>query len=291
VVDVSRIRNILSRIRRVRTGDIVMPDDHNLQTDAITELTNVVETLGPSPPLSVVSRRPLYLEAYLANVSSDPENAYTESYTLTGGEYFHPVAKKLIVQNSAAPLNPPRYRFRCRTSPTTGYYIYCSVYGGVLYMRDGTPLPSKFDIFDNSPGVQHTYWAEAHAAATCPPCNPDECTYGCTDYGWESPWFLDSDFIVAAGTSIEGDVAIRDTVPGPCYGIVTDADLRLYEFVIDGEVKEFYAWRDSYGDVVAYLPMGFKLYGGETLEIRVKEGQGGPPGWEYMITQLDYLIT
>jgi len=291
VVDVSRIRNILSRIRRVRTGDIVMPDDHNLQTDAIAELTDVVETLGPPPPLSVVSRKPLYLEAYLANVSSDPANAYTESYTLTGGTYFHPVAKKLIVQNSAGPLNPPRFRFRCWTSPTSWYFVYCPVSGSVLYMRDGTPLPSKFDIFDNSPGVQHTYWAEAHATPNCPPCNPAQCPEGCTNYEWETTWRLDSYFIVAAGTSIEGDVAIRDTVPGPCYGIVTDADLNLYEFVVDGEVREFYAWTDSFGDIVAYLPMGFKLHGGETLEIRVKPGRGGPPSWEYRITRLDYLIT
>jgi hypothetical protein len=47
VVDVSAVRGILSQIRRVVSGDIILPEDHNLQTDAITKLTDVVETIPP----------------------------------------------------------------------------------------------------------------------------------------------------------------------------------------------------------------------------------------------------
>jgi hypothetical protein len=50
VVDVSSARNILSRIRRVVTGDVILPEDHNLQTDALTALTNVVEAIPEPPP-------------------------------------------------------------------------------------------------------------------------------------------------------------------------------------------------------------------------------------------------
>jgi hypothetical protein len=48
VVDVSSVRNILSQIRRVVTGDIILPEDHNLQTNAVTELTNIVEAIQPT---------------------------------------------------------------------------------------------------------------------------------------------------------------------------------------------------------------------------------------------------
>jgi hypothetical protein len=48
VVDVSTVRSILSQIRRVVSGDIIQPEDHNLQTDAITELTDVVEAISPA---------------------------------------------------------------------------------------------------------------------------------------------------------------------------------------------------------------------------------------------------
>jgi hypothetical protein len=47
VVDVSTVRSILAQIRRVVSGDVILPEDHNLQTDAITELTDVVETISP----------------------------------------------------------------------------------------------------------------------------------------------------------------------------------------------------------------------------------------------------
>jgi hypothetical protein len=50
VVDVSSVRNILSRIRRVVTGDVILPEDHNLQTDALTALTDVVEAIPEPPP-------------------------------------------------------------------------------------------------------------------------------------------------------------------------------------------------------------------------------------------------
>jgi len=41
--DVRAVRSVLSRIRRVRFGDPVMPEDHNDQTEAIAKLTDVVE--------------------------------------------------------------------------------------------------------------------------------------------------------------------------------------------------------------------------------------------------------
>jgi hypothetical protein len=47
MVDVSSVRNILSRIRKVVTGDIILPEDHNLQTDAIAKLADIVETISP----------------------------------------------------------------------------------------------------------------------------------------------------------------------------------------------------------------------------------------------------
>jgi hypothetical protein len=50
VVDVSSVRSILSRIRRVVTGDVILPEDHNLQTDALTALTDVVEAIPEPPP-------------------------------------------------------------------------------------------------------------------------------------------------------------------------------------------------------------------------------------------------
>jgi hypothetical protein len=50
VVDVSSVRNILSQIRRVVTGDVILPEDHNLQTDALTALTDVVEAIPEPPP-------------------------------------------------------------------------------------------------------------------------------------------------------------------------------------------------------------------------------------------------
>jgi hypothetical protein len=50
VVDVSSVRNILLRIRRVVSGDVILPEDHNLQTDALTALTNVVEAIPEPPP-------------------------------------------------------------------------------------------------------------------------------------------------------------------------------------------------------------------------------------------------
>ena len=53
MVDVSSVRNILSQIRRVVTGDVILPEDHNLQTDAITELTDVVETISP-PSIPII---------------------------------------------------------------------------------------------------------------------------------------------------------------------------------------------------------------------------------------------
>ena len=43
--DVSAVRSILERIRRVRTGDLIQPEDHNDQTDAIRALTDVVELM------------------------------------------------------------------------------------------------------------------------------------------------------------------------------------------------------------------------------------------------------
>lgn len=43
VVDVSSVRSVLSRIRRVTTGTLIMPEDHNDQTEAITRLTDVLE--------------------------------------------------------------------------------------------------------------------------------------------------------------------------------------------------------------------------------------------------------
>jgi hypothetical protein len=48
VVDVSTVRSILSQIRRVVSGDIILPEDHNLQTDAITKLTDIVEAILPT---------------------------------------------------------------------------------------------------------------------------------------------------------------------------------------------------------------------------------------------------
>jgi hypothetical protein len=50
VVDVSSVRTILSRIRRVVTGDVILPEDHNLQTNALTALTDVVEAIPEPPP-------------------------------------------------------------------------------------------------------------------------------------------------------------------------------------------------------------------------------------------------
>jgi hypothetical protein len=47
MVDVSPVRDILSKIRRVVTGDIILPEDHNYQTDAIAKLTDIVETISP----------------------------------------------------------------------------------------------------------------------------------------------------------------------------------------------------------------------------------------------------
>jgi hypothetical protein len=44
MVDVSKVRDILSKIRVVKTSDVILPEDHNLQTDAITELTNILES-------------------------------------------------------------------------------------------------------------------------------------------------------------------------------------------------------------------------------------------------------
>jgi hypothetical protein len=60
VVDVSAVRSILSQIRRVATGDVILPEDHNLQTDAITKLTDVVETV---PPPGVPAGVPIILPA------------------------------------------------------------------------------------------------------------------------------------------------------------------------------------------------------------------------------------
>jgi hypothetical protein len=48
VVDVSPVRDILSKIRRVIDGDFILPEDHNYQTDAIAKLTDIVETISPS---------------------------------------------------------------------------------------------------------------------------------------------------------------------------------------------------------------------------------------------------
>jgi hypothetical protein len=55
VVDVSSVRSILSQIRRVVTGDVILPEDHNLQTDALTALTNVVEAIPETPQTLVLS--------------------------------------------------------------------------------------------------------------------------------------------------------------------------------------------------------------------------------------------
>jgi len=60
VVDVSTVRNILSQIRRVITGDVILPEDHNLQTDAIAKLTDIVETI---PPPGVPAGIPIILPA------------------------------------------------------------------------------------------------------------------------------------------------------------------------------------------------------------------------------------
>jgi len=43
VVDVSTVRSALSRIRRVTSGTLIMPEDHNNQTEAISRLTDVLE--------------------------------------------------------------------------------------------------------------------------------------------------------------------------------------------------------------------------------------------------------
>jgi hypothetical protein len=53
MVDVSSVRNILSRIRKVVTGDIILPEDHNLQTDAIAKLTDIVETISPGGAVEI----------------------------------------------------------------------------------------------------------------------------------------------------------------------------------------------------------------------------------------------
>jgi hypothetical protein len=291
VVDVSRVRNILSQIRRVVTGDVILPEDHNLQTDAIAELANVVEPVGPPPPLSVVSRQQLSLRVRLNNVSNNPENAYTERYTFYGGTTFNPIVKRAIITLVESPSTPPNYTYKCWTGPTRYEPRNCPVSSTIRWMKDGSPLPTRRDIFDSTPGTQSSYWVEAAATPNCPPCDTNYCTYGCTDYGWANPWNLIADVYAAAGTNVEGDVAIRDTVPGPCYGIVTNLDTSLYDFVVDGVVRQFYAWKDSYGDIVAYLPIGFRLHGGETLEIRVKPGMGGGFIEDYKIFQLDYLIT
>jgi hypothetical protein len=291
VVDVGRVWEILSRIRRVRTGDIIMPEDHNLLKEALEELTVAVTPVGPSPPLSVVSRQPMYHKVRLNNVSNDPTNAYTESITFYGQVSFHPVVRWAIVWDFYQPAVPPRFSYKCWWRFDRADTIFCSVSYTINLVKDGVPLPEHIDIFDNSPGNQNTYWVYASATADCPPCDPNYCIHGCTNYEWEKPWDLWADIHAAAGTSVEGEVVITDTIPGPCYGIVTDANPDLYEFVVDGEVREFYAWRTGGGDIVAYLPVDFKLYGGEELEIRVKEGKGGPPSRDYWIRRLDYLIT
>jgi hypothetical protein len=46
MVDVSPVRDILSKIRKVVAGDTIAPEDHNYQTDAIAKLTDIVETIG-----------------------------------------------------------------------------------------------------------------------------------------------------------------------------------------------------------------------------------------------------
>ena len=47
MVDVSPVRDILSKIRKVVSGDTITPEDHNYQTDAIAKLTDIVETISP----------------------------------------------------------------------------------------------------------------------------------------------------------------------------------------------------------------------------------------------------
>lgn len=303
MVDVSRVRTILSRIRRVVSGDIILPDDHNLQTDAITELTNIVESITPTappppvtpPPLSVVSRQPLDFSTFLSNVSNNPENAVTEHYTIIGSATLNSVVRRMIVSIGPVFDAPPEFGFDCGVSivDTTIVYLLkrCPVSLSYRYMMNGNSMPSDTFIVDNISGVQYEVWLEGVATPDCGPCDPAQCPYGCTNYRWLKPWDLRAQLNVFAGTNIEGDVAIRDTVPGPCYGIVTDLNTDLYEFVVDGVIRTFYTWRDSAGDVVAYLPQDFKLRGGEVLEFRVKQGMGGGDPIDYTITRLDYLVT
>jgi hypothetical protein len=299
VVDVSTVRSILSRIRRVVSGDVILPEDHNLQTDAVTELTNVVESISlvapPPPPLSVVSRQPLHFSTLLNNVSNNPENAVTESYTIVGSGTLSSVARRMIISIGPVFDAPPEFGFDCGISQVDATVVYmtvkCPVSLSYRFMMNGNPMPSDTFIVDNISGAQYQVWLEGVATPNCPPCNPSQCPYGCTNYRWLKPWNLGASLNVFAGTNVEGDVAIRDVIPGPCYGIVTDLNTDLYDFVVDGVVRTFYTWRDSAGDIVAYLPQDFKLRGGEVLELRVKPGMGGGLETDYAITRLDYLIT
>jgi hypothetical protein len=53
MVDVKAVRDILSKIRKVVTGDIILPEDHNYQTDAIAKLTDIVETISPGGAVEI----------------------------------------------------------------------------------------------------------------------------------------------------------------------------------------------------------------------------------------------
>jgi hypothetical protein len=53
MVDVKAVRDILSKIRKVVTGDIILPEDHNYLTDAIAKLTDIVETISPGGAVEI----------------------------------------------------------------------------------------------------------------------------------------------------------------------------------------------------------------------------------------------
>lgn len=90
---------------------------------------------------------------------------------------------------------------------------------------------------------------------------------------------------IGPGALNRGTVVIDDIVPGPLYGIVSDAEPPYFKFYVDGELTEFYVWRTGYeGEPIALIPIGKKLRGGERITL-VYDDVGS-----YYVDRWDYLV-
>jgi len=244
------------------------------------------------PPIAAIPRTPLSFWTFLDNEVNLQTESRTQAYTVTPINLINRVAKKVIVVVKMETLLTNTKSFVCYP---VGFRAYCPVSYTLHYLKDGVEIgPTDgvgIDILDNAPGVSHSYRVVEYLTADCPSCDPVQCPGGCTDPEWGDPTGqLTGSVSVWTGSSIPGDVAIADVAPGNVYGFVSDFPTGNYDVVVNGEVIDLYGWETRGGDLVAWLPKGFRIRAGDELKIVVKSEPELTSPLYFGIFKFDWLI-